>query len=254
MTHLYFAGAAHPRVLAHRGLVADADPLIWENTAAAFAAANAAGAEYIETDCHVSADGDVVLVHDPTLERIAGDPRAVDQVRTRELAELYAEHGGLLTVAEALEAFPETRFNIDVKSDAAAAAIGPHVAAHTDRVLLTSFSDARRRTALRAVEDAGADAAPATSAGQGTMARLRIGSAVRAPLGRLLQGVDAVQIPERFRGVRVLTPALVATAHRHGVEVHVWTVNDPDDMRRIVDLGVDGIVTDRADLALAAFD
>lgn len=252
MKHPYFAGTAFPRVLAHRGLVVGADALIWENTAASFAAANAAGAEYIETDCHVTADGDVVLIHDPTLERIAGDPRAVDQVRTRELAELYAGHGGLLTVAEALHAFPENRFNIDVKSDHAAAAIGPHVAAHTDRVLLTSFSDARRRNALEAVQAAGAARPPATSAGQGTMARLRLGSTLRAPLARLLNRVDAVQIPERFRGIRVLTPTLIATAHRHGVEVHVWTVNDPDEMRRIIDLGADGIVTDRADLALSA--
>ena len=136
------------------------------------------------------------------------------------------------------------------KSDAAAALIGPLVAPHTDRVLLTSFSDARRRTALKGVQAAGAELPPATSAGQGVIARLRAASVLRLSPAALLDGVDAVQIPERYRGVRVLTPSLIAAAHRRGTEVHVWTVNDPDDMRRLVASGVDGIVTDRADIAV----
>ncbi|MFP3608279.1 glycerophosphodiester phosphodiesterase family protein, partial [Paraburkholderia sp. SIMBA_053] len=76
------------------------DSGIWENSAAAFAAAHAAGAEYVETDCQVTADGDVVLFHDSTLERLVGDTRAVRDVRTRELREILSAHGGLLTVAE----------------------------------------------------------------------------------------------------------------------------------------------------------
>jgi glycerophosphoryl diester phosphodiesterase len=242
VTHPYFANSRHPRVLAHRGLTGGegTGPVVWENTAGAFAAAHAAGAEYIETDCRVTADGDV------------GDTRRVDQVRTAELAELFAPHGGLLTVGELLEAFPETRFNIDVKSDAATAPLGRIVAPHAHRVLLTSFSDARRRRAVDAVMDAGAAMRPATSAGQSSMIRVRLLTALRLSPAGALRDIDALQIPERHGPVRVLTPSLLRAARQHGVEVHVWTVNDPGEMRRLVDAGVDGIVTDRADLALDA--
>ncbi|UYO98693.1 glycerophosphodiester phosphodiesterase family protein [Microbacterium sp. M28] len=253
MTHPYFLGSQHPRVLAHRGLAStDEDSSVWENTAAAFAAAHAAGAEYIETDCRVTADGDVVLFHDETLERLLGDPRPVSDVRTFELADLLAPHGGLLTVAEALTGFPEIRFNIDVKADAAAGPLGPIIAPHAHRVLVTSFSDARRRRAVDAVLAAGAEQRPATSAGRDTIMALRALSALRLSPARVLRDVDAVQIPERRGPIRVFAASLVRAAHRVGVEVHVWTVNDPEDMRRLVAAGADGIVTDRADVALKA--
>ncbi|WP_298864689.1 glycerophosphodiester phosphodiesterase family protein [uncultured Microbacterium sp.] len=252
MTHPYLAGARHPRVLAHRGLTAAGeDSSLWENTAGAFAAAHAAGAEYIESDCQVTADGDVVLFHDSTLERLTGDPRAVSEVSTRELTALFAEHGGLMTVTEALDAFPDTRFNIDVKTAAAAVPVGAMIAPHAHRVLLTSFSESNRRAALASVMRAGASIRPATSGGSAIILRLRALSALRLSPARVLAGIDAVQIPERHRGIRIVTPALIRAAHECGTEVHVWTVNDPDDMARLVAAGVDGIVTDRADLALA---
>lgn len=252
MTHPFFAGARHPRVLAHRGLASATGEgsSVWENTAAAFAAAHAAGAEYVETDCQVTADGDVVLFHDDTLQRLTGDPRPVSSVPTREMESLFAEHGGLLTVADALDAFPETRFNIDVKTAAAAEPIGAVLAPHAHRVLLTSFSDRIRLRSLRAVVEAGSDIRPATSGGRSVIARLRGLSAARLSLARVLREIDAVQIPERHGRIRLFTPSLVRAAHRLGVEVHVWTVNDPDDMTRLVDAGADGIVTDRADIAV----
>ncbi|MCS3842473.1 glycerophosphodiester phosphodiesterase family protein [Microbacterium sp. AK031] len=260
MTHPYFLKSRHPRVLAHRGLPtapgedsssnAVLPGAVWENTAAAFAAAHAAGAEYIETDCRVTADGDVVLFHDETLTRLLSDDRTVGEVGTRELAGLLAPHGGLLTVGEMLEIFPETRFNIDVKTDAATTPLGRIIAPHAHRVLLTSFSDARRRRTVDAVLAAGAAMRPATSAGRSSMMRVRLLSALRLPCARALRDIDALQIPERYGPVRVLTPSLLRAAHRHGVEVHVWTVNASDDMRRLIALGVDGVVTDRADTAL----
>lgn len=226
---------------------------MWENTAGAFAAAHAAGAEYIETDCRVTADGDVVLFHDVTLARLLGDPRPVSSVPTNELSELLAPHGGLLTVADALEGFPETRFNIDVKTDAAIEPLGAILAGHTHRVLVTSFSDARRRRTVAAVMAAGATLRPATSGGQQTIAALRILSALRLSPARLLRDIDAVQIPEHYGPLRVFTSALVRGAARASVEVHVWTVNDPEHMHRLVSAGADGIVTDRADVAVRAF-
>ncbi|MFJ6427872.1 MULTISPECIES: glycerophosphodiester phosphodiesterase family protein [Microbacterium] len=252
MTHPYFSKTRHPRVLAHRGLITAAgeDSGVWENSAAAFAAAHAAGVDYIETDCQVTADGDVVLFHDTTLTRLIGDSRRVHDVRTRELRTLFADHGGLLTVSEALASFPDVRFNIDVKTAAAVEPLGPILVDHTHRVLLTSFSDANRRAALASVLRAGAALRPATSGGSRTIASLRGASALHLSPARLLREIDALQVPERYGALKVLTPALLRAAHRHGVEVHVWTVNDPEDMRRLVGLGADGIVSDRADLAV----
>ena len=252
MTHPYFEKARHPRVLAHRGLITTAgeDSGVWENSAATFAAAHAAGAEYIETDCQVTADGDVVLFHDSTLERLVGDPRPIRTVRTRELALIFADHGGLLTVGDALSAFPSTRFNIDVKTAEAVEPLGPILVDHTHRVLITSFSDANRRATVASALRAGAELRPATSGGSRTIAALRALSSLRLSPARTLRDIDALQIPERHGVLTVLTPSLLRAAHRHRVEVHVWTVNDADSMRRLVDAGVDGIVTDRADLAL----
>ncbi|KQZ07887.1 glycerophosphodiester phosphodiesterase [Microbacterium sp. MEC084] len=252
MTHPYLVGTAHPRVLAHRGLVHRGplhdDEFVVENSFAAIAAAHAAGADYVESDCHLTADGHVVLFHDDTLERVTGDPRPLADVTLRELELLMADRGGLATLAQTLEAFPTTRFNLDVKAPAAAVPLGRMIAEHADRVLVTSFSDARRRAALAAA----APALPATSPGTGTVALLVTAVALRLkPLAtRLLRGLDALQIPERRGAVRVLTPRLIAWAHENGVEVHVWTVNDPERMRELVAMGVDGIVTDVADVAL----
>jgi len=253
VTHPYFEKAQRPRVLAHRGLVTTAggDSGVWENSAAAFAAAHAAGAEYIETDCQVTADGDVVLFHDSTLQRLTGDPRPVNTVRTRELTRIFADHGGLLTVADALASFPTSRWNIDVKTAEAVDALGSILVDHTHRVLVTSFSDPIRRAAIAAVLRAGAALRPATSGGSRTIAALRARSALRLSCMGVLRDIDALQIPERHSGLKILTPALLRAAHRNDVEVHVWTVNDAGDMRRLVEAGVDGIVTDRADLALA---
>lgn len=252
MTHPYFLGSPTPRVFAHRGLTSTnrEGPAVWENTAGAFAAAQAVGATYVETDCQVTADGDVVLFHDPTLARLLNDHRRVEDVPTRELANLLAPYGGLLTVADALAAFPTVRFNIDVKSDAACEPIGRVIAAHTERVLLTSFSDNRRRRAVDATLRAGARLRPATSAGQSTIIRLLLAAALHLSPARILRGIDAIQIPERVGSLRIATPALVHGVQKTGAEVHVWTVNDVPDMHRLIALGVDGIVTDYADVAL----
>lgn len=252
MSHPYFAGTRYPRVLAHRGLVPsiDGEYSLWENSIGAFAAAHAAGVEYIETDCQVTADGDVVLIHDPTLERLSGDPRAVSQVRTAELSRLFADHGGLMTVADALDSFPDTRFNLDVKSTAAAERVGPLLTTHTHRVLVTSFSEHNRLTALASVMRAGARIPPATSGSSRVILLLRMLSQLRMSPARVLRNVDAVQIPERHAGIQLFTPTLVRAAQRCGAEVHVWTVNEASAMKRLVAGGADGIVTDRADLAL----
>ena len=252
MSHPWFAASAAPRVLAHRGFVpTDAEGIV-ENTVAAFAAAHAIGAKYVESDCHLTADGVVVFFHDDDLLRVTGDPRKIAAVRHDELVEIMADRGGLASAADTIEAFPTLRFNIDVKSPDAALPLGRIVAGHADRVLITSFSDARRRRALEAARHLGGD--HPHHAGREPVARLLAAlSTGSSALGRrVLRGVDAVQIPERQGPMRIVTPRLLRLVHDADVEVHVWTVNDRHDMDRLLALGVDGLVTDRADLALNA--
>ncbi|WP_433677473.1 glycerophosphodiester phosphodiesterase family protein [Microbacterium gorillae] len=255
MTHPYLQFAPHPRVLAHRGLVTpdEASAGVAENTLAAVAAADAAGARYVELDCHLTADGEVVIFHDQKLTRVTGDERRVRDVTLAELTAIMADRGGLITLADLLVAFPELRFNVDVKVPEAAEPAGRIIAPHADRVLLTSFDDAARLRALAACRAAGGQ--PATSPGRSVMIQLVLALALRQSgrVQRILTGLDALQIPVRMSGIAVFTPRLLRAAHAAGVEVHIWTINDVAEMRRLVELGVDGIVTDRADLGLRAF-
>lgn len=164
--HPYLAGAATPRVLAHRGLVTPsmAEQGVAENTRAAFRAAVDAGAHYLESDCHLTSDGEVVLIHDSHLDRIAGDPRAVAEIPYRELASIMGSRGGLLTLGQLLDEFVDARCNIDIKSADAAEPAAALIAPHTERVLVASFDDRIRLSTLRAIGAHGA-APPATGPG-----------------------------------------------------------------------------------------
>jgi glycerophosphoryl diester phosphodiesterase len=145
---------------------------------------------------------------------------------------------------EVLDAWPRIRFNVDVKSGAV---VEPAVAAvqragAVDRVLIASFSDARL-TRVRAL----AGPRLATSIGMRGVARLRSAAITGIPV-RLPESVAAVQIPVRTGPLTVLTSRFLKYVHRLGREVHVWTIDDPAEMRRLLDLGVDGIMTDRVDV------
>ncbi len=234
-----------PRVLAHRGLATEAP----ENTLLAFAHALAVGVTHLETDVHASRDGVAVIAHDSELERVAGRPGAVADLDARALGQLDLGGGhGMPSLDEALEAFPEARFNIDVKSAAAIAptaeAVRRHRAEH--RVLLTSFSEKRRAAAVRLAPGVASSASGARFATALLAARLGLHPVARAALA----GLHAVQIPERALGIETTAPPLLRAFQGAGLEVHVWTVNDPATMRRLLERGVDGIVTDRADLAV----
>ena len=215
----------------------------------AFAKAVAAGAEYIETDVHASSDGAAIIAHDPVLTRVAGRDLRIDQLTRAELEKIDLGHGqSFCTLSQALDGFPDTRFNIDLKS---VSALAPTIAAvlalsASSRVLVTSFDERRRAAAVRGLPGVASSA----SAARLVLALIAAQTGV-LPLVRLsLRGLAAVQVPEKAAGIRVTTRRLIRIFHAAGVEVHVWTINDPHRMRELLDLGVDGIITDRADLAL----
>lgn len=241
--HPYFAGVT-PRVFAHRGLHLDAP----ENTASAFQAAVDAGVTFIETDVVGSRDGVAMISHDTTLDRVSDRTGRVNSLTAAELADVDLGGEGFMTLAQALERFPETRLNIDVKD--ANAIDGVVSAVHDmdalDRVLLTSFSSARRRAVTRRL--------PTVASSASSSEFLAIAAAMRLGFTPPLPLIHALQIPENANGVTLVTEKLVDRYHRAGLEVHVWTVNDEATMRRLLGMGVDGIVTDRADLALRVID
>ena len=232
-------------MFAHRGLAIEAP----ENTLLAFAKAVAIGAHYVETDVHGSHDGVAMISHDPTLERVAGRRVRVSQLTAAELRRVDLGHGqGFTSLAEALDAFPETKFNIDVKSrDAVPGTIAAITKAGAqDRVLVSSFDERRRALALRGLPGVVSSA----SARRFVLALLAGKVGFSPALRGSLRGLVAVQVPEKALGLRVTTARMLAALHAANVEMHVWTVNDPARMDALLDLGVDGIVTDRADLAL----
>jgi glycerophosphoryl diester phosphodiesterase len=235
---------ARPRILAHRGLAIG----VPENTLASFAAALSVGALYIETDVHASHDGTAMIAHDPSLRRVAGIDAEVSELTAVELQTVDLGSGHRMpTLVDALLAFPEARFNIDVKSQRAGAAVARAVLATgaTGRVLVTSFSSKRRAEAVRLLPGVANSASMPRFICILACAKLGILDLVPWVTG----GIDAVQVPARHGRLTIATPQVIRALHRAGVEIHIWTVNDPREMRRLLELGVDGIVTDRSDLA-----
>ncbi len=202
----------------------------------AFERAVRLGYTYLETDVHVTADGVVVAFHDDDLLRTCGRPGRISELPWAEVSQARVDgREPIPRLDELLAAFPQARVNIDCKIDRA---VGPLAdvlerTAALHRVCVASFSD-RRTAALRRRLGPGL----CTSAGPVELAALRY-AGLRGTAARV------VQVPVRVRGVHVLTPALVRRAHRWGLQVHAWTIDDADEMRRLLDLGVDGIMTDR---------
>ncbi|MEV4514802.1 glycerophosphodiester phosphodiesterase [Dactylosporangium sp. NPDC049525] len=230
-----------PLGFAHRGGAAAGD----ENTTAAFARAVELGYRYIETDTHATADGVAVVFHDDTLQRMLGRPGRMIDVRWADLQTVRV--GGAAAVPrldEVLEAWPDVRFNIDCKTDAAVAPtidVLERAGAH-DRVLLASFSSARltrirRRTGPRV----------ATSMGMREVTALYAGSLTGRPV-KVAEGVVAVQIPPRYGRLTLASPRFIRYAHRLGLQVHLWTIDDAAQIGHFLDLGVDGIMTDHIEV------
>ncbi len=231
-----------PLAFAHRGGAADG----LENTLPAFRRAVELGYRYLETDVHATSDGVLVAFHDATLDRVTDTRGAIADLSWRQVrAARVAGREPLPLFEELLAAFPLARFNVDVKSGAA---IRPLVAAIEaadawDRVCVGSFSQDR---ITRVRELAGARLA--TSPGVRGITALRLlglaGYTGRSPSWAGVEQAVCVQVPERRHGIRVVDAGFVRAAHRRGLQVHVWTVNDRQRMASLLDLGVDGIMTD----------
>lgn len=248
--------------MAHRGLALATD----ENSLASFRAAREAGVTWIETDVNTTADGTVLTLHDPDLSRVAGVDRVVESMVSAEVDAVRLRHGEPIpTIADALREVPGARFNIDVKDEASVEALPREILAAdaADRVLVTSFSESRRRRALRRLPRG-----VASSAGYGGIAIFKVVSlcipaqtcslvwpVIARAIRPWIADFGAMQVPETQRvgplTVRVVSLRFLEAAHRCGLRVDVWTVDDAKDMSRLVDLGVDGIVTNRADVAVS---
>ena len=248
MTHpfLDFEG---PLGLAHRGGALEAE----ENTAEAFAYAVGLGFTHVETDVHLSRDGVVVVHHDATFERMFGDPRAVAEMDWAEIAQLRTVGGaGVPRLDEVLEAFPALFLNIELKVLEVAGPLAEVIrrAGALERVCVGAFYP-KNTEAIRGMigapsnsEAVGEPRNPGLcwSPAQAGVARLWA-AGWGLPVGRL--PFPVVQVPTHFKGIPVVTERVMRVARRRGVKVQVWTVDARDEMERLLDLGVDGIMSDR---------
>lgn len=239
-----FLDHAHPIAFAHRGGALEAP----ENTWTSFRHAFDLGYHYIETDVHATSDGVVVTIHDEDLARTSDRAGLVREMRWSDLSavRLTGSDDPVPRLDDVLAAWPELRWNIDAKHDSV---VGPlietiHRCGALDRVCITSFDDRRLARIRRAM-------GPKLCTGMGPVATtaLRVASVLPGRAGKALgervTTFGAAQIPVRQGRIPLADRRFIDTAHRLGIEVHVWTVDDAATIERLLDFGVDGIMTDR---------
>lgn len=253
MSPTRYFDAEHPIRFAHRG-----SRILWpENTWHAFDhAVEDLGYQYVETDVQVTADGVVLVFHDDTLERCTNGVGKVAEWRWEDLRHLDAAYNfspdgesfplrglgvGISRLEDTLGRYPDVFFNIDLKADGTEWATADVVKKmdREDSVLIGAFSDRRiarfrRITKGRVATSAG----PRDSLAMYAASRLGRGIPARA---------DAYQLPYKTKGVAA-DRRLIDAVHTAGKQIHLWTVNDRHEMEKFLDLGVDGIITDRPDL------
>lgn len=233
--------AGQPLAFAHRGFAPNGE----ENTIKAFQSATDLGFGYLETDVHTSKDGVLMVFHDETLERLAKVPGSINDYSLEELKNFRVAGEKIPTFEELLLTFPNTYFNIDLKNRES----GPHLAALIEkheahnRVLIASFTGSHRVVAQKMLKHP-----VATSPGFLGVAAATVLSKISSFPRRGLASFSALQVPEYHGRIRVVNRNFVTKAHDLGLQVHVWVINEASDMHRLLDLGVDGIMSDRADL------
>ena len=253
MMDVPYLAAEYPLRFAHRG-----SRILWpENTWHAFdAAVEELGYRYIETDVQVSRDGVVVVFHDETLERTTNGTGKVadwdwEDLATLDAAYTFSPDGddfplrgtgvGISRLDDTFERYPDTYFNIDLKAKGAAWGVAEVIArtSRHDTVMVGSFSD-RKLARFRRITKGAVATSAGPQAAMSMYAASRLGKTVHlAP--------SAYQLPPLIRGAAV-DGRMVRSVHAADAQIHVWTINEPQEMHRLLDLGVDGIVTDRPDL------
>jgi glycerophosphoryl diester phosphodiesterase len=248
-----------PIAFAHRGGAGEAP----ENTLAAFEIAVSLGYRYLETDAHITGDGVLVAFHDDRLDRVTDRTGVIarltiEEVEAADAGYTFSPDDGrsfpfrgrgvrVPRLEELLLRWPDARVNIDPKADAC---VGPLAAlldrlGAWERVCIGSFSDRR----LHRIRELGRGRA-CTSMGPHAVALARL----TATSGRMPQlGADCIQVPTRRGPIPIVTRRFVEAAHRAGLPVHVWTVDDEATIERLLKLGVDGIMGDRLRLLREVF-
>jgi glycerophosphoryl diester phosphodiesterase len=217
-----------------------------ENTMASFEAAVALGYRYLETDAHATADGVLVAFHDDHLDELTDRSGAIADLPWAEVraARVHGHHE-IPLLEDVLAAWPDVRVNIDPKHDAAVDPLVELIGRtdSVDRVCIGAFSDIRLARVRAGLGDR-----VCTSMGPRQVRRL-VAASHGVPVGRF--SAACVQVPVRHGPVTLVNERFVAASHKRGLQVHVWTINDAAEMRRLLDLGVDGIMTDRPDVLKA---
>jgi glycerophosphoryl diester phosphodiesterase len=242
----YFDNGGLPLAFAHRGGALLEASVGMENTMLAFEAAVGLGFRYVETDVNATADGVLLAFHDKTLGRVTDLSGVVAELPYERIQ--HARLNGRAPIpklSEVLTSWPTLRLNIDCKAPQAMKPLVDVINQHAawDRVCIASFS-MRSLSALRR------RLGPRVATSYGTAGVAALWVTPTHALRWLTVGHTGVaaQVPPSVGPVDVVTPAFVERAHALGKHVHVWTVDDPVEMNRLLDLGVDGIFTDRPDL------
>jgi glycerophosphoryl diester phosphodiesterase len=230
----------HPRPLAfaHRGGAGHFPENSWK----AFEHAVALGYAYLETDAHATADGTVVAFHDKTLDRVTDAKGAIASLTTAQVqAARIAGSEPIPLLADLLTTWPEHRFNIDVKDEPVIAPLIEVLRATNawDRVCITSFSGRRLSATRRLLPRPVCMATPPAAVGA-----IKAGTPIASLASWFARlSIQCAQVP-----VQVVSGQFIRRAHAAGLQVHVWTVNDPAVMTTMLDLGADGIMTDQTQM------
>lgn len=234
--HYSYLDKAYPLAIAHRGGAGE-----WpENSSAAFRAAYDLGYRYMETDVHLSLDGEVVAFHDPTLDRLGGESVAIQARNWSQIKNIELQGGGNVPLMRDLfSQLPDAYFNIDMKCNEV---VRPLIALVKEcqaeaRVCLASFVDHRVATVRRAFNNA-----VCVSAGRYGVT-LQVARSKGLPWSAPKAAV--LQVPLRQAGIEIVTAGFLERCRKDGKHVHVWTIDQPAQMHRLLDLGVDGIITDQ---------
>jgi glycerophosphoryl diester phosphodiesterase len=225
-----------PIPFAHRGGASEFP----ENTMPAFEKAIALGYRYIETDVHVTADGWLLAFHDHVLDRVTDRQGVISELPWSEVQAARVDGTEPIPLLEdLLGTWPDVRVNIDPKHDRAVEPLAEVLrrTGASDRVCVGAFSDRRIARVRHLVGEQ-----LCTGLGPKGTARLRAAS-IGLPAGRFVGA--CAQVPVRQGPIVIVDRRFVSAAHRRGLQVHVWTIDDPVEMERLLDLGVDGIMTDR---------